>query len=325
MLTKETITFTGRGQLITRPLDPYYEIFHRQSIRFSTDDGKLPLTLQGYLKPDTFLLEGNISSQFISGLLFALPLLPGDSRILLLSQLESRGYVDLTLNVLAKFGVHVKNRDYQELVIPGNQSYCPAHIEIEGDFSQAAFWLVAATLGSHISCLGLNKDSLQGDRAIIDIIKMMGGRVEEKEDFIRSLPVRTKGMEIDASQYPDLVPVLAVLACFSQGVTRITNAARLRLKESDRLAATAQELGKLGADIREEKDGLFIRGVEELAGDAMVDSWNDHRIAMALAVASIKCRLPIIIRNSRVVEKSYPNFWDHFRKLGGSIHGYDLG
>ncbi|MDD2496712.1 MAG: 3-phosphoshikimate 1-carboxyvinyltransferase [Desulfitobacteriaceae bacterium] len=325
LLTKERFTFTGQGKLTTRPLNPYYEIFRRQNIKFSTDVGKLPLILQGQLKPDTFLLEGNISSQFISGLLFALPLLPDDSRVVLLSKLESRGYVELTLNVLNKFGVHVDNRDYQEFIISGKQKYCPTQMKIEGDFSQAAFWLVAATFGSNIRCLGLNKDSLQGDRAIIDIIKMMGGRVEEKEDFIQAFPARTNGMEIDASQHPDLVPIVAVLACLSQGVTRITNAARLRLKESDRLAATAQELGKLGADIREENDGLFIRGVEELPGGAVVDSWKDHRIAMALAVASIKCRSPIFIRNSRVVEKSYPNFWDHFRKLGGSIHGYDLG
>lgn len=324
LLTKESMTFTGRGKLTTRPLEPYYRIFRRRNIKYSTDGGKLPLTVQGFLKPDTFLLEGNISSQFISGLLFALPLLPGNSRIMLLSQLESRGYVDLTLSVLNKFGIRVENRDYQEFVISGRQKYCPAQMAIEGDFSQAAFWLVAGTLGSDIRCLGLIKNSLQGDRAIIDIIRRMGGRVEDKNDSIQALPTQTRGIEVDASQCPDLVPAVAVLASCSQGVTRITNAARLRLKESDRLAAITRELGKLGADIREEKDGLVIRGKEALQGGE-VDSWNDHRIAMALAVASVKCRMPVVIHQSQAVEKSYPDFWEHFRKLGGDIDGRGLG
>lgn len=318
LLSGKPVTFTGRGKLVQRPLNVYYEIFHRQGISYHISDGALPLRVEGLLKPDTFFVPGDISSQFITGLMFVLPLLKGDSRIIVTSELESRGYVDLTIAVLAKFGVRIENKGCREFIISGSQSYQSSEIEVEGDYSQAAFWLAAGTLGSDIKLKGLSPRSFQGDRVIVNIIEEMGGKVLAENNWLWACPAQTHGIEIDVSQCPDLVPALAVLAALSKGTTRIINGARLRLKESDRLKSTAEELKKLGANIREEGDGLLIFGQEELGG-GIVDSWNDHRIAMALAMASLKCRESVVIKNSGAVKKSYPDFWQHFIQLGGNI------
>ena len=196
--------------------------------------------------------------------------------------------------------------------------------EVEGDFSQVAFWLVAGLLGCDISCKGMNISSLQGDKAILDIIMAMRGEIEISNSSIKALPKETKAVVIDAKDVPDLVPVLAVLASLSKGKTEIINASRLRFKESDRLKAISEELLKIGADIKETEDGLIINGVESLKGGE-VCSWNDHRIAMALAVASVRCKEPLTIEGAECVSKSYPNFWDHFEKLGGDICEWNMG
>ena len=317
-LLGERITYIGRGKLLERPLDTYYEIFEDQGISYINDNGKLPLSIEGELKPGTFRVKGNISSQFITGLLFVLPLLKGDSKIIITTDLESRGYVDLTLDMLKKFSIKVENKDYRKFYIRGNQKYKARNYRVEGDFSQSAFFIVAGLLGEEIICKGLNMDSLQGDKVILDIVRHMGGNIAMENNFIKISKSNTKAMTIDVAQCPDLVPILAVLGGLSKGRTRIINAQRLRIKESDRLKAIATELNKLGANIRELEDGLEIDGVEELEG-GRVSSWNDHRIAMALAIASIKCKSPLIIENSGAVEKSYPNFWKDFVKLGGMI------
>ncbi|HSN57871.1 MAG TPA: 3-phosphoshikimate 1-carboxyvinyltransferase, partial [Clostridiaceae bacterium] len=193
-----------------------------------------------------------------------------------------------------------------------------------GDFSQAAFWLVAGTLGADIECLGLDLASLQGDKAILDIIRKMGGRIEVKGDSVRALPAKTRGITFDASECPDLVPAVTVLAALSEGTTEIVNAARLRIKECDRLKAICTELNKIGADIEEKEDGLTIRGRERLAG-GVTRSWGDHRIAMALAAASIRCSGPLVIEDSASVRKSYPEFWNHFKMLGGILDERNMG
>jgi len=316
--------FTGHGKLGERPLLDYYRIFDRQGISYHTADGRLPLTVDGRLSAGDYQLSGQTSSQFVSGLLFALPLLPGDSRIEITTSLESRGYVDLTLDVMGQFGVQVEREGDQLYRIPGGQHYQPTDYTVESDFSQAAFWLVSGCLGSDLRCLGLQADSLQGDKAILEIITAMGGRIRWDGPGLRAFPGKTRGVTVDVSQCPDLVPILAVLASLSQGRTRIVNAARLRLKESDRLAAMATELGKIGADIREEGDGLVIHGRELLLG-GQADSWNDHRIAMALAIAAQCCREPLTLSGSESVSKSYPNFWADYQALGGEIHGSHMG
>ncbi|WP_127836971.1 3-phosphoshikimate 1-carboxyvinyltransferase [Clostridium prolinivorans] len=317
LLTGDEVTFNGRGRLKNRPLNPFYKIFKKQNISYSNENG-LPLTLQGKLNFGEYEIEGNISSQFITGLLFSLPLLEGDSKIFITTELESKGYVDLTLDILKKFSINVENHSYKEFYIPGNQVYKANNYKVEGDFSQAAFYLVAGVFGEEIECIDLDINSLQGDKVIIDIIKEMGGNISLEEDKIIAKASHTKGTVIDASQCPDIVPILAVLGALSEGTTKIINAGRLRIKESDRLKAISTELNKLGADIKEEREGLLIHGKKRLKGGT-VDSWNDHRIAMALSIASIKCDEPVIITNSDSVKKSYPEFFKDFSMLGGKI------
>jgi 3-phosphoshikimate 1-carboxyvinyltransferase len=318
------VTFTGKGKLVERPLQPFYNIFDAQNIGYNNENGKLPLTVNGKLKPGEYRVEGNISSQFISGLLFALPLLDGDSKIIITTALESKPYIDLTIDTLKAFSIEIENINDREFIIKGNQKYCATNYRIEGDYSQAAFWLAAGVLGSNVICEGLNMESLQGDKIILDIIKYMGGTLFAEENGHKSIPSNMHGAVIDASQCPDLVPIVAVLGALGVGTTEITNAGRLRLKESDRLTAICSELKKIGADIEEKKDGLFIKGKDHLTG-GLVNSWNDHRIAMALAIASIKCTEPIIIKDADCVKKSYPDFWDDFKKLGGNIDEWHVG
>lgn len=324
LLTGGEVTFKGRGKLVSRPLNIYYDIFEKQGISYKTNNGELPLTVKGLLKPDTFYVKGNVSSQFITGLMFTLPFLEGDSKIVMTTELESKGYVDLTLDCLDKFGIKVENKDYKEFVIEGNQKYSNRDYRVEGDFSQAAFWIVAGIIGANIKCKDLNINSLQGDKAILDIVTAMGANLEISEDYIEVKASKTKGVVIDASECPDLVPILSVLGALSEGTTKIINAERVRIKECDRLNAMATELRKVGADIEETQDGLIITGKPMLKG-GIVDSWNDHRIAMAMAVASIRCEEPVIITDSKAVKKSYPQFWKDFQMLGGVIDEWSLG
>ncbi|UWG96211.1 3-phosphoshikimate 1-carboxyvinyltransferase [Dehalobacter sp. DCM] len=325
-LTGGPVTFTGEGKLSERPLNAYYDLFDQQGILYETAGRALPLTITGRFKPGKFSIAGNVSSQFISGLMFMLPLLQGDSNIVITTDLESRGYIDLTIDALRQSGVIVENSDYHAFFIGGKQKYNPIDFRVEGDFSQTAFWLVAGTIGTGLTCYDLNRQSLQGDRVILDILWQMGAKMafSETGDRLDVLPAATHGIEIDVSQCPDLVPILAVIGALSQGTTRIINAGRLRIKESDRLKAIATELNTLGARIREQEEGLLIEGVETLHGGT-VDSWNDHRIAMALAVASIKSSGPVILNGSEAVRKSYPHFWRDFTRLGGIADEWNLG
>lgn len=323
-LTGNVAVFHGEGRLVERSLEPYYRIFEKQGMKYITDHGRLPLQIEGSLAPGEFELAGNISSQFISGLMFALPLLDGDSRITVTGELESRPYIDMTRQVLKDFAITVESHGGSGYFIKGNQKYKAADYTVEGDFSQAAFWLVAGTLGSEVFCKGLSTDSLQGDKAVMEIIESMGGKLVSDDGRVKAFPSATAGGCIDASQCPDLVPVLAVLGALSEGRTEIINAERLRLKESDRLKAMSSELLKLGADITEKKDSLVINGVKTLKG-GKVDSWNDHRIAMALAIAATRCEEAVTISNASCVRKSYPDFWKHYKALEGKIDERDLG
>lgn len=316
-LTKDgDYIFHGEGKLISRPLEPYYEIFEEKGIKYSREEDGLPLKVSGKLTSGTYRVRGDISSQFITGLLFSLPILEGNSRIQITTKLESKGYIDLTLDILKDFGIEIENNNYEEFNIRGAQKYNSRNYYVEGDYSQGAFFLIAGALGSSIVCSGLNKDSLQGDKVILDILEAMGCNMEESEEGIKVNPSKTKGIEIDASNCPDLVPVLTVLASLSEGETKIVNAKRLRIKECDRLYAITKELNKLGANIIELEDSLIISGVSELKGGE-VNSHNDHRIVMALAIAATRAKGDVIINNPSAVEKSYPNFFKDYFKLGG--------
>lgn len=324
MGTGEKIIFKGKGKLVQRPLKPYFDIFDKQKIKYTTKNGCLPLIIEGRLKPGIYELRGDVSSQFITGLIYALPLLNGDSTIKITTNTESIGYIDLTLDILSKFGVNIENNNYREFKIKGNQRYEKRDYRVEGDFSQAAFYLAAGVLGGEVKCLDLNMESLQGDRVIIDIIKSMGGKLSIENGILKTSKSNLKGSIIDVSQCPDLLPIIAVLGALSEGTTEIINASRVRIKESDRLKAIATELNKIGAEVIEREDSLLIHGKPWLKG-GVVSSWNDHRIAMAMAIASIRCTQLLTIEDSGAVKKSYPEFYEDFKNLGGKINERTMG
>ncbi len=294
--------FTGHGRLMERPQQPYFDLFDERGIRYELKNGFL--TVEGQLTPGAFRLPGNVSSQFVTGLLYALPLLAGDSRIVLTTDLESRSYVDMTLEALSAFGVTAAWEDSRTLAVPGGQSYIPATVRVEADWSQAAFWFAAISLGSRLEIEGLQQLSAQGDRVI-------------RDHFVRLTP--PGDVDIDLSGCPDLAPPLAAMAVLRRGDTRLLNAGRLRLKESDRLTSITAALGALGASIEEQPDSLIVHGVETLAGGCTVDCWNDHRIAMMTAIAATRCEKPVALLGAECVAKSYPDFWRDYQMLGGEI------
>ena len=296
--------FTGHGRLMERPQGPYFDLFREKGISFQQKDGVL--TVRGRLEPGTCSLPGNVSSQFVTGLLYALPLLPGDSEILLTTSLESRGYVDMTLDVLEKFGVRVDNQDYARFLVPGSQSFQARDLTVEADWSNAAFWYEAVSLGCQLDIQGLNAYSVQGDMRIVPCFLKLQGR---------------DAVDLDVSQCPDLVPPLAAIAALrGEGLTtRLVNAARLRIKESDRLSTVTELLTALGADVEEHDDYLVIHGKDTLPGGVTVSGHNDHRIAMMAAIAATNCDAPVTITGAECVKKSYPDFWADYEALGGVI------
>jgi len=320
------VKFNMEGRLPARPLTGLYEEMTAHGCTLS-EHGINPLTLCGKLTSGSYSLPGNISSQFISGLLFALPLLEGGGSISVKGNLESRPYVDMTLDALRLFGIDVQEEEKSSVTfrITGNQTYrSPKNVQTEGDWSNAAFWLCAGAIGSDtignggVTCTGLDINSRQGDRAVAELLKKFGAQVSVNSGSVKVSPSALKGIEIDAQDTPDLVPVLAAVASTAQGETIIKGAGRLRLKESDRLRAVAETLSSLGADIKETDDGLVIQGKNKLQGGA-VQSFGDHRIAMAAAVLSGACSNPVTIQNAEAVNKSYPAFFNDFQTALGGV------
>ncbi|MDR1915672.1 MAG: 3-phosphoshikimate 1-carboxyvinyltransferase [Synergistaceae bacterium] len=309
---RQTI-FTGHGRLLDRPLGAYAQIFPEMGALLIRAPERI--VARGRLKSGVYNLPGDVSSQFVSGLLFALPLLEGDSEIRLTTQLESAQYVDLTIDIMRRFGVEV-GRSAAGYMVKGGANYRPTACRIETDYSQAAFFLASAALGCDVRVAGLNPDSLQGDMAILRVLRDMGAEVLWSEDGegrkIVSIDADLLSpITVDAREIPDLVPPIATLCCFCDGVSRIVNAGRLRLKESDRLSALRTELSALGANIEESGDSLVITGVSGLKG-GHADSWGDHRIAMSMALAAIRCDEPVLLSGWQSVNKSYPGFWRDF-------------
>lgn len=316
------LTLHGHGKLVSRPLQAYYDILDKQPVQYFNAGGKLPLTVSGHLLPGKYELPGNVSSQFVSGLLFALPLLQGASEIIITSPLESASYVDMTLACLAKYGVNVENVDgaHRRYLVGGGQHYRAQDSRVEGDWSQAAFWTVGGALGEAVTAAGVDFASLQGDKAVVEIMQRMGALIDKAADSVSVRGGATQAAVIDAADCPDIIPVLTVLAAVSAGTSRVINAGRLRIKECDRLAAITSELNKLGAQITEESEGLTIVGRPQgLVGGAEVDAWNDHRIAMSLAIAAQCCAQPIVLTGAGSVSKSYPNFWEDYQSVGGKL------
>lgn len=309
-------TFTGEGRLPRRPMEPLLSLMEDHGVRFSSRT--LPFRLSGKLKSGRYALPGNVSSQYISGLLLALPLLEGDSELVLTTELESAGYVDMTIDCQKQFGIRLEplaqavQQHPSEAGstgcgwrIPGGQAYrAPASLDVEGDWSSAAFWLVASALGSSVDVTGLSSSSLQRDRQLVSI-------VEQNET------------DIDVRDIPDLVPILAVLAAGRRGPkdvkTVLRNGSRLRLKESDRIESVLAMIRALGGTIENPGDDLIVTGTGTLAGGT-VHSAGDHRIAMAAAIAATVCTGPVTILDAHVASKSYPDFFAHYESLGGETH-----
>lgn len=322
MLAGDTVTFKGRGKLTTRPLDPFFDIFDEQGLKYDYKDS-LPLEVTGSIKAGVFNIRGDISSQFITGLMYTLPLLKEKSIINITTPLESKGYLDLTMDVLKSFGVTIENKNYKQFVIEGNQVFKASNYRVEGDFSQVAFWIVAGLLNGDIKCLDMNPESSQGDKEVLDIVTRMLGQIKVDKDSIHVKKSDLKETLIDGSQCPDIIPVLSVLASVTPGVTRVINAKRLRIKECDRLHAMTSELNALGADIEELEDGMIIRGVDRLKG-GKVKGWNDHRIVMSMAVASMVCDGDVYIEGCQAIDKSYPHFFEQFKALGGTYNEWHM-
>jgi len=312
--TGRNVSFIPKGRLPQRPLSPLIDELVRHGC-FLSATGSVPFSASGQLVPGRYSIDAGVSSQFISGLLFALPLLDGDSELHLKGRVESFPYIELTLGMLEVFGIEAEF-DGILFSIPGGQKYrSPGVVNIEGDWSNAAFWLGAGAVGAgRITCANLDVKSRQGDRAILEILKRFGAQVDADNSAVTVTGGNLKGLEIDAQDIPDLVPILAVVAASAEGTTVIRNAGRLRDKESDRLAAITDVMCGLGAYIIQTEDGLIIHGGTALKG-GRVSSHGDHRIAMAAAIAATICMSEVEIRGAEVVGKSYPRFFDDLQSL----------
>lgn len=313
----ERAYFTGTGRLPERPISELMNVMKAHGVNFSADN--LPFEISGKLQSGKFELAGNISSQYITGLMLALPLLKGSSTIELTSKLKSSSYIDITISTLKKFGVNVE-QDGNKYFIDGD-FVSPGAVSIGGDWSGAAFFLAAGALAGSVSVMGLSTSSAQGDKKILDVLASFGADVKVSRNSItvsRSSG-KFKRLEIDIDPIPDLLPVLAVAASCTGCEAKFCNASRLRLKESDRILSTASIVRSLGGFAHEKPDELFVSGSTNLTG-GLAEGFHDHRIVMAAAIAGVKCRSEVIITNAESSRKSYPNFFRDYKILGGCVH-----
>ena len=312
--------FHMTGRLPERPLEPLERELTQKGISLWKKSPDV-LCTEGQLQPGTFALPGDISSQYITGLLLALPLLKGNSSLAVKEPIESEDYIKMTLEALETFDSLPEQAGncYQ---IKGSQIFrSPGTVSAEGDWSNAAFWLTTGAMpGGHIRVKGLNPKSKQGDRAVCAILEQIGANVSWDGGTVTVKEGERSAIEIDAAGIPDLIPILSALAAICEGTTIIRNAGRLRIKESDRLKAITETLNALGAKVRELPDSLEITGVKGLTG-GKVDSAGDHRIAMMAAIAAAACENPVTITGADAVRKSYPQFWSELTRLRREPHG----
>lgn len=320
------VHFTGADYLAKRPLSPLVEELCAHGAAISSPR-TFPLTVSGELTSGIYTLPGNISSQYISGLLLALPLLSGDSEIHITGSRESVSYIGLTLAMQKTFGISITETDYGYFV-PGGQTYVsPGTLTIEADWSSAAFWLAAGTIGATAPVLtGLSLQSAQGDRAVLQILENFGANILHTEDGITiQKPTALHGTVVDASDVPDLIPVLSIVAAHAEGKTEFINAGRLRIKESDRIVSTEELLQRLGVKTESTHDTLTVYGLSQSSCDTTdptlvaVRSFNDHRIAMSAAIAATVANRPLLLSQAESVSKSYPTFYEHYKSLGGQF------
>lgn len=314
-------TFVGKGKLPQRPIGIFTEALPKAGTVCKTEGG-LPLEIKGQLKSGIFEIPGNVSSQFITGLLLALPILEGDSEIVLTSPLESVGYIAMTIRTMKQFGVNIQATE-KGWHIKGGQSYKTCDYTTDGDWSQAAFFMVLGAVSGKVTVKGVAKDSTQGDKKCAEILARFGAKVTQLNNEVTVEKGELKAITIDASQIPDLVPVLSVCAAFAEGTTKIINAERLRIKECDRLKATAELLNNLGGKVKELSDGLEITGVSSLKG-GNVNGYNDHRIVMSAAVCAARSDEDITATFAMSINKSYPDFYIDYNSIGGKANVLDL-
>ena len=313
-LTGRKATFSGSKRLIERPQNVYERLFQEQGINFVREYPNI--TIDGKLKPGELTLKGNVSSQFITGLLFALPLLETDSKIHIEPPFESRSYVELTIQMLKRFQILVEYEDAYTLIVKGNQQYQPTDVLVEGDYSQLVFWASLGTLNQTVETHGLDLQSLQGDRKTIDIFQSMSAHLKFLNDGYQFFPSRLDGTVIDLNDCPDLGPMLFALATQANGKTTFQNTGRLRIKESDRIDAMETELNKLGCSISSAFDTVTITGPTKLQGNITLHGHNDHRIVMALSILATLADAPVTIDDAQAINKSYPGFFKDLASCG---------
>ena len=319
-LTGQSITFVGRGRLMERPQSVYETLYREQNLHFEQANGQL--TVAGSLRSGEYTLAGNVSSQFISGLLFVLPLLAGDSTLHLIPPVESRSYIEMTRAAQAAFGVTSHWLDDTTLCIPGGQQYHPRDYIVEGDYSQAAFLAVLGAVKGGITLTGLAAETLQGDAVILDILRRCGAKFTRTEAGLVFEQAPLHGVDIDLADCPDLGPVLMVLGLLCEGTTVIRNAERLRIKESDRIAAMEAELRACGGVLSSEGGTITVQGCKPRlhAPEAPLSGHNDHRVVMSLTVLALAADIPLAINEAEAVQKSWPHFFDALKPLGVEVH-----
>lgn len=318
-LSGQATVFTGRGRLMERPQSVYQNLYQEQGLRFEQSAERL--TVEGTLSAGEYTLAGDVSSQFISGLLFALPLMEGDSTLHLLPPVESRSYIEMTRAAQAAFGVTSRWLDDVTLFIPGRQQYRPCDYIVEGDYSQAAFPAVLGAVCGGVTITGLTPDTLQGDAVILDILRRCGAKFTCSGGQITFEAAPLHGVDIDLANCPDLGPVLMVLGLLCQGTTVIRNAQRLRIKESDRIAAMEAELRACGGILESEDGTITIHGCADRlhAPAGPLCSHNDHRVVMSLAVLSAAAGIPLAVDGAEAIQKSWPNFFAAIKPLGVEV------
>lgn len=320
-LSAQPITIIGTGSLVVRPMNFFDEIFPQLGIAIQSNGGKLPLNIQGPLQPANIEVDGSLSSQFLTGLLMAYAAAGAKDVTIKVRDLTSKPYIDLTLAVMKHFGWEVENKNYDEFYfrdLTRNPKPETRNYTVEGDWSGAAFLLVAGAIAGNITVKGLDVSSTQADKAILQALMSSGARISIQDQQIEIGPANLKGFQFDATECPDLFPPLVALASYCQGTTVIQGATRLTHKESNRALTLQQEFGKMGIDIQLQDDLMIIKGGTGVQG-ALVHSHHDHRIAMACAVAALKATGETVIEEAHAINKSYPEFFDHIQSLGAVV------
>ncbi len=310
----KNVKFVGEGSLLSRTLGEYMELLPKHNVQVKSN-GFLPLEISGRLANGSYEVNGDVSSQYITGLLMALANVDGDSAVILKTPLQSKPYVDMTIKVMADFGVHVTETEFGYL-IHGNQKFKQLDYTVEGDWSQAAFFLAAGALGGKVKVKGLDFNSTQGDKEIINVLRKFSAKVTFDDTTATAEKSELFGTDINAENIPDLVPIIAVLASFAKGKTVIYGAERLRYKESNRIESVVTNLKAMGVDAEETPDGIIINGGNEPTGSDL-KGYNDHRIVMAFSIAGLFAKGKTTIDDAMSINKSYPGFFEDYNMLGG--------